>query len=331
MTSSCSSLATLPDRELLAQLESDVQHERQATARIIALLMEVDARKLYAQQSCSSLFTYCVQMLHLSEHAAYLRIEAARAARRFPTILERLADGSLTLTTIGLVAPHLTVANHLGVLDAARHKSKRDVEQLVACLRPLPDVAPAVRKLPTPKPTLSSQIGLPPADVQGADAVPLSTSIGMSTSRPIEIKPLAPERFKVQFTINRETHDKLRQVQDLLRHTVRDGDLAAIFDRALTALLVELSKAKLALTDRPRSKCPARSATTGARISNRPPYGGVADPSRSTTEDPGPHPARRTAARTTARRTRCPYLRSRGDSKAPGEENGGALQAETPP
>ncbi len=259
MTSSCSSLATLPDRELLAQLESDVQHERQATARIIALLMEVDARKLYAQQSCSSLFTYCVQMLHLSEHAAYLRIEAARAARRFPTILERLADGSLTLTTIGLVAPHLTVANHLGVLDAARHKSKRDVEQLVACLRPLPDVAPAVRKLPTPKPTLSSQIGLPPADVQGADAVPLSTSIGMSTSRPIEIKPLAPERFKVQFTINRETHDKLRQVQDLLRHTVRDGDLAAIFDRALTALLVELSKAKLALTDRPRSKCPARS------------------------------------------------------------------------
>jgi hypothetical protein len=33
------------------------------------------------------MFTYCTQILHLAEHAAYNRIEAARAARRFPLIL----------------------------------------------------------------------------------------------------------------------------------------------------------------------------------------------------------------------------------------------------
>ena len=113
----------LSDIDLLAELELAVGQERRATAHVIALLMEVDARRLYAQQSCSSLFIYCVHVLHFSEHAAYLRIEAARAARRFPVILDRLADGSLHLTAISLVAPHLTDRNHLEVLDAAKHKS----------------------------------------------------------------------------------------------------------------------------------------------------------------------------------------------------------------
>jgi 5-methylcytosine-specific restriction endonuclease McrA len=57
----------------------------------------------------------------------------------------------------------------------------------------------------------------------------------------------------VQFTVSSETHDKLRRVQDLLRHTIPDGDPAAIFDHALTLLLAELSRTKLAATDRPRT------------------------------------------------------------------------------
>jgi 5-methylcytosine-specific restriction endonuclease McrA len=58
----------------------------------------------------------------------------------------------------------------------------------------------------------------------------------------------------VQFTVSRETHDKLREVQDLLRHRLPDGDPAAIFDRALTLLLEALKKQKLAAAERPRSR-----------------------------------------------------------------------------
>ncbi len=118
----------LSDRDLLVELERAAALERHVTARLIALLMEVDTRRLYAGQGYSSLFTYCVQRLHLSEHAAYLRIEAARSARRFPTIVDRLADGSLHLTAVSLLGPHLTPANHVVLLDSATHKSKRDVE-----------------------------------------------------------------------------------------------------------------------------------------------------------------------------------------------------------
>jgi hypothetical protein len=76
------------------------------------------------------------------------------------------------------------------------------------------------------------------------------------------VAPLAPERYRVQFTISKETHDKLRHVQDLLCNEVPDGDPAAIFDRALDALLHEVEKKKLAATTAPRAP---RGTRTGSR------------------------------------------------------------------
>ena len=260
MTPSPSFACSLSNRDLLAEVERAAKCERQATAHLIALLMEVDSRKLYAGQGYSSLFTYCVQRLHVSEHAAYLRIEAARSARRFPAILDRLADGSLHLTAVSLLGPHLTQANHLEVLDAARHKSKRDVEQLIARLRPQPDVPSVVRKLPTSTPVPVPGSELPVAALLAStpeegvpnSALPAPLAAACPAPRPPEIKPLAPERYKVQFTVSYDTHEKLRRVQDLMRHTIPDGDLAAIFDRALTLLLADLSKAKCGATERPQ-------------------------------------------------------------------------------
>jgi hypothetical protein len=121
----------LPDRDLSMHLDQAVKDERQATTQLVALLMEVDARRLYIQQGCASLFSFCVQALHLAEGTAYLQVEAARAARRFPVILERIADGSLHLATVSLIAPLLTEENHLDVLSAAVHKNRHDVQQLV--------------------------------------------------------------------------------------------------------------------------------------------------------------------------------------------------------
>jgi hypothetical protein len=246
------SLASLSDHEVLTRLHGAVAYERHATAHVIELLMEVDARKLWAQQSCSSLFTYCVQVLHFSEHAAYLRIEAARAACRFPVILDRLAAGSLHLTAVSLIASHLTVENHLAVLDAAHHRSKREIEQMVAALRPQADVRALVRKLPMPT---ARALPEPPVKVEERQTeMPIASApvASIPLSRPAEVRPLAPERFKVQFTVNRETYDKLRQAQDLLRHVIPNADIAAIFDRALSVLIKVSAKTKCGTTDQPR-------------------------------------------------------------------------------
>jgi hypothetical protein len=221
----------------------------------VASLAELDERRLYLGEGYSSLFTYCTQALHLSEHAAYGRIEAARAARRFGLILDLLADGALTLTTICLLAPHLTKENHVDVLESARHKSKRDVEHLVAALRPKPAMPSSIRKLPAARasgvpgtrPQAAEPLQLEPCPEAVPERVPLQSK-GVAV-----VAPIAPAQYKVQITVSADTYEKLRCAQDLLRHTIPNGDPAVIFDRALTLLLTNLEKTKLAAVTRPQA------------------------------------------------------------------------------
>lgn len=127
---------SLPDDQLLAHAAELAAHERRATADLIAALAEIAARRLYLPLGYSSLHAYCVQVLHLSSDAAWDRIEAARASQRFPSILERLANGSLSLSALRLLLPSLTVDNHEELLEKASYKTKREVWAMVAGLRP---------------------------------------------------------------------------------------------------------------------------------------------------------------------------------------------------
>ena len=81
MTQQLSSLANLTDEQLLVEVTRLAARERLATAELIGSLMELDERRLFLAQGYSSLFAYCTQALHLSEHSALGRIEVARAAR----------------------------------------------------------------------------------------------------------------------------------------------------------------------------------------------------------------------------------------------------------
>jgi hypothetical protein len=293
----------LSDDELVSQVVRLAGREREATAALVAHLRELDARRLYCALGFSSLFTYCTEALHLSEHAAYLRIEAARAARRFPIILEQLADGSVHLTAVGLLASHLTQENHRRLLEAARHQSKRRVEDLIARIRPLPPVPSSIRKLPEPGSSPSgagnptgahpSRTGRVESNEPGSPAAPAETGPGLTVFAlaavpapgppPAVVAPLAPGRYRVQFTASGEFCEKLRQAQDLLRHQIPDGDPAAIFDRALAALLEQLRRQKHAATRRPRGEQgrtpppgPDRNATRTSRIDSS-----VASPSKT--------------------------------------------------
>ena len=129
-------IANLSNQALLEETARLANATRRTTARLVAALAEVDARKLWADVGCSSLYTYCTQVLHFSEQEAYLRMEAARVVRQFPVVLDMLANGEITLTNVGLLKPHLTAGNHVTLLDAARGKSKREVARQVATLAP---------------------------------------------------------------------------------------------------------------------------------------------------------------------------------------------------
>jgi hypothetical protein len=248
------SFARLSDDELLAEVKRLAACERRATAALIRSLIELDARRLYLGEGCSSLFTYCTQVLHLSESAAYNRIEAARASRRFPPIVEALEEGHLTLTAVRLLAPHLSAENNQEILASARHKSKREVEQLVASLNPKPAVSSTIRKLPVQSQARATAPVAPAAPAQSPATAP---AIAGRATTPA-VTPMAPEHYKVQLTISHDTHAKLRRAQALLRHAIPSGDAAEIFDRALTLLLQDAERRRCGATSTPRQPLPAR-------------------------------------------------------------------------
>jgi hypothetical protein len=248
----------LADRELEAEVVRLAACERGSTVVLVSHLAELYGRRLHERAGFSSLFVYCVEILRLSEHEAYDRMKAAKVARRYPQVLDGLASGDLNLTTVRLLAPHLTRANHQDLLTAARGKRKRQVQELLAARFPMADVVSRVRKLPSrpedpplvePPPTSIA----PPLDPVTAakSAAEASARAPMPTPPPPLVRPLAPARYQITFTASAETRETLELAQDLLRHAIPTGDPGQIFARALHVLVQDLLKQKFAITDRP--------------------------------------------------------------------------------
>ena len=170
-------LRSLSDDDLLRRLADLVGRSRRVEADLVAHVAEVDARRLYRREAASSMHVYCVEVLHLSDAEAYLRIAVARASRAHPGLLTMLADGRLHLSGIERLAPHLTPENRNRLLERATHKTKREIELLVAELAPRPDVSASIRKLPQ----LAERTGASQAGTERASANAGST--------PLELRP----------------------------------------------------------------------------------------------------------------------------------------------
>jgi 5-methylcytosine-specific restriction endonuclease McrA len=220
------------------------------------------------------MFAYCTERLHLSEAEAYLRIAAARASREHPVLLTMLADGRLHLTAMAKLAPHLTLENRAALLDRAVHRSKREIEELVAELVPRPDAPALMRKLPSARrPTLQLRpdgVAVVDAEcgVAGLQAVRSEPRPDRVVTPPelrpdavATVEPLSPARYRVQFTASAQLHDKLERLRALMRSKVPDGDLAAIIEEAVTEKLERLEARRFAkIKDSPSARRDSLSA-----------------------------------------------------------------------
>jgi hypothetical protein len=252
------SLKRLADQELVSRMKALIAREREATAEIVAHLAELDTREFHLREGYPSLFVYCRDVLGLSEWEAYNRIEVARSARRFPMILDLLADGSVHLTAVRLLAPHLTPENHHHVLESARGRTKAEVEQIVARLAPQPDAPFSMRKVSAPlhgRPAAAPQAPSPqPLAAGHLQAAPTGAPVASLPPAPGACAtPLSSDRYKLQVTIDGETLEMFHLAKDMLGHAIPEGDPAAILNRAFKALLTDLGRKRFAETSRPRA------------------------------------------------------------------------------
>ncbi len=262
------SLSRLSDDELLRRLSDVLAQSRRVESVLVAHIAEVDARKLYAREASPSMFQYCVDVLHLSKAEAYLRIAAARASREHPVLLTMLEDGRLHLSGISVLAPHLTKANCDELLTRAIHKTKDAIKELVAEIAPKPDVPSVVRKLPSRQAKPAPQAPTEPrSDRAGPDSggqhcqAPPRALVPKAPEKPAVVEPLAPTRYKVQFTASAEFRDKIERLSALMPGV----DLAAIMEAAVTEKLERLEAKRYGKTKKPRKSLEEADTSPGVR------------------------------------------------------------------
>jgi len=246
-------LDELSDSQLTTRLIATYASERQAVSEVVVLLMEVERRELHLAEGFASLFEYCQDKLSMSEDVAGTRIGLMRVVKQYPLVLSMLASARLHASGVRLLRPHLTTANHRELLEAAAGRSKRDIDKLLAERFPKPDVKSSVRKLPERKQAPapgeifdkpeSSPPGGPGEMGRSESPSPQSPRHAVDDNKPRrKIKPLSARRFGVSFTATAELVGKLERAQALLSHTLPNGDIATVIERALTLLIEDTEK-----------------------------------------------------------------------------------------
>jgi len=230
-------LEHLADDSVDDGLHFHARHDRENTAFLLAFIAESDRRRRYAQFGYNSMHSYCMKVLGLSGDAASKRIQVARKARFLPAIFAATADGRVHLSGMNLLVPFLDEENVGELIEAASHRTCREIELLLAERFPKADVEEAITE-------------------QDLHATPHIRSRS-------GVKPIAPGRYVVQFTIGEADHERLQYALQLMSHRNPKGNLSFLNLTALEMLIEQLEKEKFGSTDSPRG---IEAASTGRHI-----------------------------------------------------------------
>ena len=213
------SLSHVRDDVLLRDLAALVAQDRITTASLLAHVGEADARRLYAPAGYPSMHAYCLGELRLSEDAASRRIQAARAARRFPALFAALAEGRLHLTALNLLAPHLTDSNALELIEIATHRRKSEIEEILVRRFGPSDVA-VVSLRPVSVSERHESSALARIECHTSDESALSGNTPAENGTAAVPEPRVDVRYLLQVTVSSATQEKLRYAQALLSHAL---------------------------------------------------------------------------------------------------------------
>src|SRR6187402_2889861 len=269
------SLSHLADAELLTSTRRLVGASNKLLSQLLLHLAEVETRGIHRTRACSSLYTYCIYELRLSEDAAARRSSAARLVKRFPLLLDAIAAGELHLTGLLMLGPHLTPENHVEVLARAKFRTKKELAKLVRDLHPLPrmpdlmePLGPELPRSPR-KPTWNEWVTslCPPVrelgagesprewandSVDEAEAAAEAAADAGADAAGLELPPITiPQQYQMQFCTTEEHVRLVEKAKALLARSRPGVSLGELHRRAMQLLVEMLEKEKFAVIPPP--------------------------------------------------------------------------------
>ncbi len=149
-------LNSLPNSQLFASFENLVRRERKITAQVLECIAEIDRRKIYLEKNFTSLFDYLVKDLGYSPGATMRRIDGARLLRELPEVIEKVQNGSITLSQANQLERAsrelkknrneiLSTENKRALLLQIENTTQKQTEQILATSLDLP-IAPVQKE-----------------------------------------------------------------------------------------------------------------------------------------------------------------------------------------
>src|SRR3984957_3846800 len=206
-------LKALSNSELLGQIKSLVQEERNLTSKVLKYLREIEIRRLYLERGYSSLFAFCTDCLCYDESQAQRRISAMRLLRDVPEIEIKINTGELTLTALTQAQSFfnqrakdekpLGIDEKIEVLKTLEGKSKRQCEKELIRVNPSP----------LPKKLESQRL-------------------------------ITEELTELKVVLERKTMEKLERIKELLSHQDSKMKTADLIDKLADQMLSKIDPEK---------------------------------------------------------------------------------------
>ncbi len=296
-----STVGALSDRELLRQTSTLVRHERHLQGAVIDHLAEIEARRLFLQRGCSSLFDYAVRELGYSDPAAARRIGAVRLCADQPDARERLRDGSLTLSAAAELQWAFDRQRRRGSIcgTASRAPAGSAPENAAAAasssavsagLAPSGAAAPDGPAADGTPPRTSVPPASPPLVLDAAGRQKLMEDAAGKSARQVRrmladldpelatpadrMRPLGDGRYELKAVIDADCHQGLEQLRGLLSHVDPRMTVGQLVGRIVQEAL-----------DRHDPSRPPRRARSGSRPAER-----DAKPAPAAKHQAGPEP-----------------------------------------
>src|SRR2546428_705118 len=228
-------LEGLSTEELDRSVAELVRAENRNVALVIAHIAEISRRRGELERGYPNLFEYCVRRLNLSEGSVALRIQVANVARRFPQVLASLAEGRISLSVAGRLAPHLVEENVEGLLQDCAGMSKRAVEEYLVALKPKPAFEPSIRKRPST--AIKGERNSSGEEGSGT-APPLEEASPLpSPAPPGLLEPARPELYNFRFVAGKAFKEKLVRLAEVLGVENPERNMKEVLEWALDLAL----------------------------------------------------------------------------------------------
>ncbi len=252
-------LESLSITELSQGADKLVASERRYTAALIAHLAEISRRKGHLELGFKSLFDYCQIHLGLGKGSVWSRTQLANVSRRFPQVLEYLVEGKMNLSSLGVLAAHLSEENVEKLLGQTEGKTKEEVKEIVAALDPKPAAEPMIRRKPARSREESPERRSDSAESVQPPERPVSRGESESRKPAGSIEAARPDVYNIRFSAGKSMKEKLVRFGEVLGIDGAAKHMAEIFEKALDLALEKMDpKQKL---ERRRKRQAARSKT----------------------------------------------------------------------